>query len=202
MVSVPRCISMYVSPDHPPSRNRSHVLILIKAGGVGGVQAALTALASTGCEVAITELDIVNAASSDYLTVLQACLNTPSCVSITTWGVSDANSWRSSSNPLLYDRNYQPKAAFNAILSALGTSDTTTTTATTTTPTTSNGPTTTTTSDTPTSTVKPPSSDSDSLNARFLAKGRKFWVRVYPDARPLLADKVYRCRDLVLTQIP
>jgi hypothetical protein len=36
---------------------------LFQAGGAGGVQAALTKLATTGCDVAITELDIKGASS-------------------------------------------------------------------------------------------------------------------------------------------
>jgi endo-1,4-beta-xylanase len=47
------------------------------------VQAALTSLASAGVEVAITELDIVGAAASDYTAVLKACLNVKACVGIT-----------------------------------------------------------------------------------------------------------------------
>jgi endo-1,4-beta-xylanase len=50
------------------------------AGGAGGVQAALTALSATGCEIAITELDIAGASPNDYTTVAKACLNTPACV--------------------------------------------------------------------------------------------------------------------------
>ncbi|KAF9053295.1 glycoside hydrolase superfamily, partial [Panaeolus papilionaceus] len=88
-------------------------------GGSSGAGSALSALASTGLEVAITELDISGSSANDYLTVLHACLDTPSCVSITSWCVSDINSWRSDSRPCLFDSNYQPKPAYTAIISAL-----------------------------------------------------------------------------------
>lgn len=53
------------------------------AGGASGTQAALTLLATAASEVAVTELDIANAASSDYLAVMNACLAVSKCVGIT-----------------------------------------------------------------------------------------------------------------------
>ncbi|KAI1397102.1 glycoside hydrolase family 10 protein [Hypoxylon fuscum] len=85
-----------------------------------GMQAGLEKLATTGVEeLAITELDIVNAPSDEYVKVTNACLAVEQCVGITLWGVSDADSWQSKSSPLLFDSSYQPKAAYTAVVEAL-----------------------------------------------------------------------------------
>ncbi|KAJ3124318.1 hypothetical protein HK100_011277 [Physocladia obscura] len=98
------------------------------------VASNLALLASTGVEVAITELDIraptpISATdlaqqAADYTTVVNACLAVSSCVGIETWGISDAFSWIPSvfsgyGDALPYDADFQPKAAREAIAAAL-----------------------------------------------------------------------------------
>ncbi|KAJ7622050.1 glycoside hydrolase superfamily [Roridomyces roridus] len=97
----------------------------LSAGQSGSVQGGLQALAAAGVDIAITELDIASAPAADYENVVKACLAVSQCVSITVWGVRDPDSWRASTTPLLFDANWQPKAAYTGIVSVLNTGGTT-----------------------------------------------------------------------------
>jgi len=98
-------------------------------------QTNLQRFAMLGIDVNITELDVrmptpASAANlqqqgSDYAKVVKACLAVSRCTSITTWGVTDKFSWVPSTfsgqgAALLFDNNYSPKPAFNAVITALG----------------------------------------------------------------------------------
>ncbi|MFF7359498.1 endo-1,4-beta-xylanase [Streptomyces sp. NPDC008125] len=86
-------------------------------------QANLQRFADLGVDVQITELDIEGsgtAQATNYGNVVKACLAVTRCTGITVWGIPDKYSWRASGTPLLFDDNYGKKAAYTAVLTALG----------------------------------------------------------------------------------
>ena len=73
-------------------------------------QTTLSSFAALGVDVALTEVDVTNASTSQYAGLTQACVNVPRCVGITVWGVRDSDSWRSSESPLLFDGSGNKKS--------------------------------------------------------------------------------------------
>ncbi|RDL40898.1 Beta-xylanase [Venustampulla echinocandica] len=91
----------------------------LMAGESKNVKASLTALCAVASECALTEVDIVGAAANEYVETVKACVDIKNCVGVTVWGVRDPDSWRASQNPLLFNSGYQPKPAYNALVSTL-----------------------------------------------------------------------------------
>lgn len=86
-------------------------------GGGAAIPAAIKALAGAGVkEVAITELDIAQAGTTDYVNAVKGCTQEAKCVGVTVWGVSDAVS-----SPFLIDEGkYWTVLTWTSELVALG----------------------------------------------------------------------------------
>jgi endo-1,4-beta-xylanase len=99
------------------------------------MQANMQRFANLGLDVAVTELDDriqlpattadLAQQATDFSTVVKDCLAISRCVGVTQWGVGDADSWIPSTfsgygAATMYDDNYQPKPAYNAVVTALG----------------------------------------------------------------------------------
>jgi endo-1,4-beta-xylanase len=99
------------------------------------LQANMQRFADLGLDVAITELDVrmptpasaanLTRQASDFAGVVRACLAISRCVGVSQWAVGDPDSWIPGAFPgngaaTMYDGSYQPKAAYNSVISALG----------------------------------------------------------------------------------
>jgi endo-1,4-beta-xylanase len=79
----------------------------------------LSSFAALGVDVQVTELDITNAPTGPYASVVNDCLAVARCTGITVWGIRDSDSWRSGESPLLFNASGGKKAAYNSVLTAL-----------------------------------------------------------------------------------
>ena len=102
---------------------------------VAAFRRQLADFTALGLKVALTEVDVptdpTDAAGSytqagAYGRIAQACLAVPGCVEITTWGLSDADTWldslgvfRTPTRPLLFDEASTPKPAYRTLLAVL-----------------------------------------------------------------------------------
>jgi len=100
------------------------------------VAANIQRLGELGLEVWITEMDVqihdgkgtreekLAAQAEVYRDILRVCLDAPNCKSFATWGFSDKYSWipyffDRPDSPLLFDEEYSPKPAYNALVEEL-----------------------------------------------------------------------------------
>ncbi|KAK0754872.1 glycoside hydrolase family 10 protein [Schizothecium vesticola] len=88
-----------------------------------------------GLETSFTELDVAHLTlpanatavarqATDYVGVVQACLDVPRCVGIVVWQFTDKYSWIPNTFPglgdaCLFDRDFKPKPAYTAVASVL-----------------------------------------------------------------------------------
>jgi endo-1,4-beta-xylanase len=106
---------------------------------IPAISANIARLTALGVQVHITELDVslplnssgqaddedLTRQSDVYRGIVRACLNSPSCAAIQTWGFTDKYSWIGShsrgtrGHALPFDRTYQPKSAYRAIYEEL-----------------------------------------------------------------------------------
>jgi endo-1,4-beta-xylanase len=102
---------------------------------IPAIAANIARLTALGVQVHITELDVslplnsggqpddkdLTRQSDVYRGIVRACLNSPRCTAIQTWGFTDKYSWIGShsrgtrGHALLFDRTYQPKPAYRTI---------------------------------------------------------------------------------------
>ena len=91
--------------------------------------------AGLGVQVRFTELDVRIPLPSDaneiatqnqyYTNIINACLGSSACAGVTIWGFTDKYSWvpdtfQGQGEALIYDANYNPKADYTAVNTALG----------------------------------------------------------------------------------
>jgi endo-1,4-beta-xylanase len=106
---------------------------------VPAIAANIARLAALGLQVHITELDVSLPVNSNglprpedlprqadvYGGIVRACLNSVGCTAIQTWGFTDKYSWIGShshgarGHALPFDRTYEPKPAYRAIMEEL-----------------------------------------------------------------------------------
>jgi endo-1,4-beta-xylanase len=106
---------------------------------IAAIASNIARLTALGLQVHITELDVslpldstgrsgaddLSRQADVYRGIVRACLNTPGCTAIQTWGFTDKYSWIGSHShgtrgqALPFDRAYQPKSAYGAVLQEL-----------------------------------------------------------------------------------
>ncbi|CAK4501658.1 unnamed protein product [Aphanomyces euteiches] len=85
---------------------------------MGGMAAVFKQYSDIGVTIHVTEMDVGGSNFTEqaqwYHTVATNCQQNPMCEAFVVWGVTDRDSWRPGTTPLLFDSNLQKKPAFDA----------------------------------------------------------------------------------------
>lgn len=108
---------------------------LRRLAGKDEIIANMRRLGELGLQVHITEMDVrhdglptpelLAQQAEDYRQVVEACLTVEACKAIVTWGFTDRYTWipqffgNPDAAPLPFDKDYQPKPAYEAMINAL-----------------------------------------------------------------------------------
>ena len=97
----------------------------------GNIASNMRRLADLGLLVNISEMDVriagvsgslqsrLDVQKSAYHSIVSLCVMEARCHAVTFWGFTDAHTWISGDDPLLYDQQYAPKPAYYGVLDAL-----------------------------------------------------------------------------------
>ncbi|TYQ15315.1 UNVERIFIED_CONTAM: endo-1,4-beta-xylanase [Acetivibrio alkalicellulosi] len=112
-----------------------HFINGMSASQIAAIEQNVKRYAALGLKVSFTEIDIriptsedqtraFQTQASNYKSLMEICLRNPNVTTFVFWGFTDRYSWvpgvfPGTGNPLIFDDNYNPKPAYNAIRDAL-----------------------------------------------------------------------------------
>ncbi len=112
-----------------------HFINGMSASQLAAIDQNVKRYAAIGVKVSFTELDIriptsanqttaFQTQASNYKELMKICLSNPNCTTFMLWGFTDKHSWIPGTfpgygNALIYDNNYKPKPAYDALKEAL-----------------------------------------------------------------------------------
>ena len=112
-----------------------HFINGMSAQQLADIERNVKRYADLGLLVSFTEIDIripssqnqnqaFQVQADNYKSLMEICLRNPNVKTFVFWGFTDQYSWvpgvfPGTDNPLIFDRNYNPKPAYNAIIDAL-----------------------------------------------------------------------------------
>ena len=112
-----------------------HFINGMSASQISAIEQNVKRYAELGIKVSFTEMDIRVSTSdnqnqafqtqaSNYKSLMQICLRNPNVTTFVVWGFTDKYSWvpgvfPGTDNALIYDKNLNPKPAYNSLQEAL-----------------------------------------------------------------------------------